>query len=186
MNSSPYFPVTGRLTRSATRGIVVGLSTKQKSSRKHVKIEYSGNGDDRVEQEGSSDNDEGKVTAFKRRKNDRTKGQARALGWEPSNWREQLANIHEMRKSRDAPVDSQGCEKTADTSQSPEVRSTRTINVREFKKLRRQLQRKRHIKIELCVKLSLLGLLHVDHVVQNRRTALSLAWYEWFSCKGKE
>ena len=57
---------------------------------------------------------------------------------------------------------------------------------REFKKLRRQLQRKRHIKIELCVKLSLLRLLHVDHFVQKRRTALSLAWYEWFSCKGKE
>ena len=57
---------------------------------------------------------------------------------------------------------------------------------REFKKLRRQLQRKRHIKTELCVNLSLLRLFHVDHVVQNRRTALSLAWYEWFSCKGKE
>ena len=57
---------------------------------------------------------------------------------------------------------------------------------REFKKLQRQLQRKRHIKIELCVKLSLLQLFHVDHVVQNRRSALSLAWYEWFSCKGKE
>ena len=57
---------------------------------------------------------------------------------------------------------------------------------REFKKLRRQLQRKRHTKIELCVKLTLLRLFHVDHVVQNSRTALSLAWYEWFSCKGKE
>ena len=40
---------------------------------------------------------------------------------------------------------------------------------REFKKLRRQLQRKRHIKIELCVKLSLLRLLYIDQVVQNRR-----------------
>ena len=57
---------------------------------------------------------------------------------------------------------------------------------REFKKLRRQLQGKRHIKIELCVKLSLLRLFHVDHVVQNRRSALSLSWHEWFSCKGKE
>ena len=57
---------------------------------------------------------------------------------------------------------------------------------REFKKLRRQLQRKRHIKIELCVKSSLLRLFHVDHVVQNTRIALSLAWYERFSCKGKE
>ena len=56
----------------------------------------------------------------------------------------------------------------------------------EFKKLRRQLQRNCDIKIELCVKLSLLRLFHVDHVVQNRRSALSLAWYEWFSCKGKD
>ena len=28
-------------------------------------------------------------------------------------------------------------------------------------------------------------LLHVDHVVQNRRTALSLAWHEWFSRKDR-
>ena len=58
--------------------------------------------------------------------------------------------------------------------------------IRELKKLRRQLQGKRLIKIELCVKLSLLRLVHVDHVVQNRRSALSLAWHEWFSCRGKE
>ena len=55
-----------------------------------------------------------------------------------------------------------------------------------FKKLRRQLQGKRHIKIELCGKLSLLRLFHVDYVVQNRRGALSLAWHECFSYKGKE
>ena len=58
-------------------------------------------------------------------------------------------------------------------------------DIREFKKLRRQLQGKRHIKIELCVKFSLLRLFHVDHVVQNRRSALPLAWHEWFSYKGK-
>ena len=46
---------------------------------------------------------------------------------------------------------------------------------REFKKLRRQLQGKRHIKIELCVKLRLLRLFHVDHVVHNRRSAISLS-----------
>ena len=39
---------------------------------------------------------------------------------------------------------------------------------------------------ELCVKLSLLRLFHVDHIVQNRRSALSLTWHEWFSCKGRE
>ena len=57
---------------------------------------------------------------------------------------------------------------------------------REFKKLQRLLQRKRHIKIELCVRLSILRLFHVGHVVQNRRSALSLAWYKWFSYKSKE
>ena len=65
---------------------------------------------------------------------------------------------------------------------SPYIYEIRKFN----KKLRRQLQRKRRIKIELCVKLSLLRLFHVYHVVQNTRIALSLAWYERFSCKGKE
>jgi len=68
----------------------------------------------------------------------------------------------------------------------PRLRLGKLLINSEFKKLRWQLQRKRHIKIELCVNLSLLRLFQVDHVVQNRRTALSLAWYEWFSCKGKE
>ena len=56
----------------------------------------------------------------------------------------------------------------------------RSSDTREFKKLRRQLQRKRYIKIEFCVKSSLLRLFHVVHVVQNRRNVLLLAWYEWF------
>ena len=59
------------------------------------------------------------------------------------------------------------------------------VGNREFKKLRWQLQRKRHIKIDLCVRLSVLRLFHVGQFVQNRRSALSLAWHEWFSCKGK-
>ena len=41
------------------------------------------------------------------------------------------------------------------------------------------LQRKRHIEIELFVRLSVLRLFHVDHVVQNRRRVLSLTWREW-------
>ena len=60
------------------------------------------------------------------------------------------------------------------------------LKIRELKKLRRQLQGKRRLKTELCVKLSLLRLFHVDHVVQNGRSAIPLACHEWFSCKGKE
>ena len=57
---------------------------------------------------------------------------------------------------------------------------------RDFKKPRRRLQRKRHIKREICVRLSVFRQFHVGQVVQNKRSALSLAWQEWFSCKGKE
>ena len=56
-----------------------------------------------------------------------------------------------------------------------------------------QLQRKRHIKIELCIEVfcdysilvALSKLFHIGRVVQNRRSALSLVWHEWFSCKGE-
>ena len=58
--------------------------------------------------------------------------------------------------------------------------------ITKFKKSRRLLQRKRHIKIELCVWLSILRLSHVGRVARNRRSALFPAWYKWFSCKGKE
>ena len=59
-----------------------------------------------------------------------------------------------------------------------------SLPIREFKKLR--LQQKRHFKIKLCFKLTVPRLFHVDHVVQNRRGALSLAWHEWFPRKSKE
>ena len=57
---------------------------------------------------------------------------------------------------------------------------------REFKKLRRQLQRKLHIKVDLCVKLGLLQIFHVGRIVKDRRSVISLAWHNGFSCKGKE
>ena len=41
--------------------------------------------------------------------------------WEPENWRELLQNIKSMRQDEDAPVDSQGCERTADETESAEV-----------------------------------------------------------------
>jgi hypothetical protein len=41
--------------------------------------------------------------------------------WEPKNWHEVLNNIREMRKQRDAPVDTMGCDKCADRSAPPEV-----------------------------------------------------------------
>ena len=36
-----------------------------------------------------------------------------------------------------------------------------------------------------CVRISDLLLFHVGHVVRNWRNVLTLAWHEWFSCKGR-
>ena len=57
---------------------------------------------------------------------------------------------------------------------------------RDFKKLRRLLQLKRRIKIELCARLSVMRLFLVDQIVQTRRSELSPAWDERFPFKGRE
>ena len=118
MSTSPYFALSGRQTRSAAREAISALSTRQKQSRRHVKIEY-----EERHQEHSAASDDNRIenVAAKKPKKELSATQAQTLSWQPANWREQLANIREMRKSRDAPVDSQGCEKTADVNQSPEV-----------------------------------------------------------------
>ena len=43
-----------------------------------------------------------------------------------------------------------------------------------------------NVTLKLNFALSILQLFHVGHLVQNRRSALLLAWHEWISCKGKE
>ena len=63
--------------------------------------------------------------------------------------------------------------------------SSSTCSVREFTELRRLLQRKRHIKIELCVRLIVLRLFEVSHVVQNRRSAFHLLGTNGFPVETK-
>ena len=58
--------------------------------------------------------------------------------------------------------------------------------VREFKKLQWLLQRECHIKIELCVGLSVMRLFQIGDIVQMKRSVLLLAWHQKFSCKGRE
>lgn len=53
------------------------------------------------------------------------------------------------------------------------------INI--WEKLRRLLPPKRQNRT-----LQQQWLFHVGHVDQNRRSAISLAWQKWFSCKGRE
>ena len=101
----------GRQTRSAAIEAIAALSTNQKEPRRHIKIEY----EKRHEEDSSGDDKKTEDVAAKKRKKDTSIAQGST--WQPLNWREQLVNIREMRKTRDAPVDSQGCEKTADESQ---------------------------------------------------------------------
>ena len=57
-----------------------------------------------------------------------------------------------------------------------ETKVREILYIKEFKILRRLLQRKRHFKIKLC------GRLSVGHV-RNKRRVLSLAWHERFLYK---
>ncbi|XP_073414502.1 endonuclease III-like protein 1 isoform X1 [Dendrobates tinctorius] len=43
------------------------------------------------------------------------------LRWEPKSWREELENIRQMRRARDAPVDQMGAEKCFDQNAEPQV-----------------------------------------------------------------
>ena len=135
MSTSPYFSNTvRRQTRSAAKLASELISKSQLKKTKHIIVAYEDEGSKSLQ----SDSRKRKTLAASARcEDDRkteypnlTKGKrgrksdlvAKTKGvWEPANWREQLANIREMRRDRDAPVDSQGCERTADMKASPEV-----------------------------------------------------------------
>ena len=61
-----------------------------------------------------------------------------------------------------------------------------SLTSKELEKLRRLLQQKCRIEIELCVGLSVLRLFRVGHVLQNRQSVLLLDWHNWFSRRDKE
>lgn len=44
------------------------------------------------------------------------------VAWKPQNWVEMLRNIKVMRQDENAPVDSQGCERTADDTETQEAK----------------------------------------------------------------
>ena len=71
------------------------------------------------------------------------------------------------------------------SSQNDPCRKRSTSFRREFKKLRRLMRQKRHIKIELCVRLSVLRLFQVGHCLQNKPRVLSFAWHHGFHTKAK-
>jgi hypothetical protein len=84
------------------------VTTKGKSKRQHVSVAYEERMED--ENEGSKDSDSGT-----------TENGNKKPRWEPKNWPKVITNIREMRKQRDAPVDTMGCDKCSDKSAPPEV-----------------------------------------------------------------
>lgn len=71
----------------------------------------------RKEEIKSADSQNGHSDERKEDKIEHTK----KLKWEPALWREQIQNIYEMRKERNAPVDTMGCDVISDKDASPEV-----------------------------------------------------------------
>ena len=119
MNSSPYFSRSrGRRAQSAAKAAAATLGSKRRI-RKHVKVEYESDAKAARVEKKESERNTAKRSATG--KDNSTRQTDEAVQWEPARWREQLVNIREMRKNRDAPVDSQGCEKAADSNEAPEV-----------------------------------------------------------------
>lgn len=127
-------------TKKIEKKLAVG--SKKATERKHIKIESDENRKpttvDGIKKEIEDDSGrdvESMKRGTKRKSNDKKssamKTEAEASGkenesapesntdekqakWEPKNWQQLLANIREMRKERNAPVDTMGCDKCYD------------------------------------------------------------------------
>ena len=84
------------------------MSTSDSKARKrdnsHVKIEY-----EKQEPSVEKQCEDAKSPAAKKEK------------WQPPLWKQQLLNIYEMRRRRDAPVDTMGCDRISDEKAEPRV-----------------------------------------------------------------
>ncbi|XP_078691665.1 endonuclease III-like protein 1 [Branchiostoma floridae x Branchiostoma belcheri] len=85
-------------------------TAQKRVKREHTKIEYEAKAEG--DAKGSSRSAKPK-TAPSSIKKER---------WEPGRWREQLENIKRMRATRDAPVDTMGCQTCPDKDASPKVK----------------------------------------------------------------
>lgn len=105
--SSKYFPsLKGNAKKSLSGKDVKKLP---------IKIKYEENTSHKEEIENV------KVKRIKKEEVEKDVDEKQQTQWFPNNWKFLLENIKEMRKDRTAVVDSQGCERTADLNERPEV-----------------------------------------------------------------
>ena len=81
---------------------------KKAMKRSHVKVEYS-------------ESQEIKKTNIEETIKESAESINGGKTWMPANWKLQWDNIFEMRKARNAPVDSMGCDVISDRDATPEV-----------------------------------------------------------------
>lgn len=125
--TSPYFIAEASAIAS------LGRSLRSGTRRSHVKIEYEDKdqavGEARlgiINHDGadtSSQGSQARPPKRPRKRADATNKKTDNVSalWTPKNWQQQLQNIREMRRERTAPVDHQGCERTADVKATPAV-----------------------------------------------------------------
>ncbi len=98
--------------------------TAQQSLIKNEELESKDHTTKQKSQQKKRKNKSPKVVSPKKEK---AEERVVSSGWEPPNWREVLNKIKVMRQNEDAPVDSQGCERTADEDEKPEVYYLRSV-----------------------------------------------------------
>lgn len=101
----------GEISRENELSDSKNATTRSKNvKRRHVSVAYEDCVKNESERKEDKVHDDSSTTETGNKK----------LKWEPKNWHEVLNNIREMRKQRDAPVDTMGCDKCADESAPPE------------------------------------------------------------------
>eukprot|EP00112_Aurelia_sp_Birch-Aquarium-sp1_P005925 Seg1666.17 transcript_id=Seg1666.17/GoldUCD/mRNA.D3Y31 product="Endonuclease III-like protein 1" protein_id=Seg1666.17/GoldUCD/D3Y31 len=174
--ASPYFNT--RTTRNAAAKALaalgsVGRTTSQRVEPKRnftktepMKIEYEEAAKFKEEKfEADEKISNSKISPSKRKgkspNNTRIKKEKIDESWEPENWKKLLKNIKIMRQEEDAPVDSQGCERTADPDETPE-----TIRYHILVSLMLSAQTKDQVTFAAMERLKNYGL-NIDHVLKT-------------------
>ena len=100
-------------SRNIKEESTVSKTTTMKRNPKAKAGKNSSSPDEDVNVDNSSSKAEATKSEMKKPKSD---------NWEPLDWQEVLANLKEMRKEQNAPVDSQGCERASDPNEKPQVK----------------------------------------------------------------
>ena len=112
--------------------------------KRHVKVEYDNDhrGDNGTNLQNTESQNEIKAETSS---GDNEKQEMKKVKWEPEHWKQHLENIYEMRKFRNAPVDTMGCDRISDLKAEPQVCNN------EFEKLNLLKRKKKKKNYYMCL-----------------------------------